>query len=115
MRLSVLVVVIWLITGVIALIQRGCLSGSSSNCAKASNTAVTIVAGPLNYVAINPEDQMHGAAAVEEVHPHQLRRFGRTSTSATTSGDAGYLRQRSPPSRGRAGMRAGCVRLTAPN
>jgi hypothetical protein len=32
------------------------------------------VAGPLNYVGINPEDQMHGAAAVEVVHPHQLRR-----------------------------------------
>ena len=41
MRLPVVVVVIWLTIGVIALIQRGCLSGSSSNCAKASNTTVT--------------------------------------------------------------------------
>jgi hypothetical protein len=31
MRLSVVVVVTWLTIGVIALIQHGCLSGSSSN------------------------------------------------------------------------------------
>jgi hypothetical protein len=34
---------------------RGYFSGSSTNCAKASNTIVTIVASPLNYVGVNPK------------------------------------------------------------
>jgi hypothetical protein len=33
---------------------RGYFSGSNTNCAKASNTIVTIVAGLLNYVGVNP-------------------------------------------------------------
>jgi hypothetical protein len=49
------VLVIWLIIGVIAAAQRGYLGGSSSDCAKASNTLLTIVAGPLDYVGINPK------------------------------------------------------------
>ncbi|TMM29760.1 MAG: hypothetical protein E6F99_29585 [Actinobacteria bacterium] len=55
MRIGAVIVVIWLIIGVIAATQRGYLSSSSSNCAKASNTIVTIVAGPLNYVGVNPK------------------------------------------------------------
>jgi hypothetical protein len=55
MRIAAAVVVVWLIIGVLAAVQRGYFSGSSSNCAKASNTAVTIVAGPLNYVGVNPK------------------------------------------------------------
>jgi hypothetical protein len=55
MRIAAVVVVIWLIIGVVAGVQRGYFGGSSSSCAKASNTVVTIVAGPLNYVGINPK------------------------------------------------------------
>jgi hypothetical protein len=55
MRIGAVIVVIWLIIGVIAATQRGYFSGSSSNCAKAGNTAGTVVAGPLNYVGINPK------------------------------------------------------------
>jgi len=55
MRIGAVVVVIWLIIGVIAATQRGYFSGSASNCAKAGNTAATVVAGPLNYVGINPK------------------------------------------------------------
>jgi len=33
----------------------GIFSGSSANCAKVSTTAVTIIAGPLNYVGANPK------------------------------------------------------------
>jgi hypothetical protein len=40
---------------VVAAAQRGYFSGSSSNCAKAGNTLVTVVAGPLNYVGVNPK------------------------------------------------------------
>jgi hypothetical protein len=46
---------LWLIVGVIAASQRGYFSGSDTNCAKAGTIAVTIVAGPLNYVGVNPK------------------------------------------------------------
>lgn len=49
------IVLIWLVIGAIAAAQRGYFSSSPTNCAKASNTAVTIIAGPLNYVGINPK------------------------------------------------------------
>lgn len=48
-------VVIWLIVGAIAAGQRGYFNSSNDNCAKASTTLVTIVAGPLNYVGLNPK------------------------------------------------------------
>jgi hypothetical protein len=47
--------VIWLVIGAIAAGQRHYYSGSGENCAKAGTTAVTILAGPLNYVGINPK------------------------------------------------------------
>ncbi len=49
------IVAIWLIIGVIATAQRGYFSSSTENCAKAGTTVVTILAGPLNYVGINPK------------------------------------------------------------
>ena len=55
MRIGAVVLVVWLLIGLLAAGQRGYLSGSSSNCAKAGNTVGTIVAGPLNYVGINPK------------------------------------------------------------
>jgi hypothetical protein len=55
MRVGGIIVVIWLVIGVIAAAQRGYFSGSSSNCAKAGSTAVTVVAGPLNYIGVNPK------------------------------------------------------------
>jgi hypothetical protein len=54
-RIGAVIVVIWLIIGVIAATQRGYFSSASSNCAKASSTIVTIVAGPLNYIGVNPK------------------------------------------------------------
>jgi hypothetical protein len=53
--LSAVVVAIWLIIGVIAAAQRGYFSSATDNCAKAGTTIVTIVAGPLNYVGVNPK------------------------------------------------------------
>lgn len=49
------IVVIWLVIGVIAAAQRGYFGSSQDNCAKAGTTIVTIVAGPLNYVGVNPK------------------------------------------------------------
>jgi hypothetical protein len=47
--------VIWLIIGAIAAGQRGYFDNSNNNCAEAGTTIVTIIAGPLNYVGLNPK------------------------------------------------------------
>jgi hypothetical protein len=49
------IVAIWLIIGVFAAGQRGYFRNSSGNCAAVSTTVVTIIAGPLNYVGLNPK------------------------------------------------------------
>ncbi|MCW2681125.1 MAG: hypothetical protein JWM62_2526 [Frankiales bacterium] len=54
MRIGSLLLVIWLLIGVAAAFQRGYLNGDV-DCAKASTVAVTVVAGPLNYVGANPK------------------------------------------------------------
>jgi hypothetical protein len=51
-----LVVLIWLLIGVAAAWQRGYFGDDRDvNCKTASDTALTIVAGPLNYVGANPK------------------------------------------------------------
>jgi len=55
MRLGAAVLVIWLVIGVVAAAQRNYFSGSDANCATVGTTALTIVAGPLNYVGVNPK------------------------------------------------------------
>lgn len=54
MRIGSLLLVVWLLIGVAAAFQRGYLNGDV-DCAKASTVALTVVAGPLNYVGANPE------------------------------------------------------------
>ncbi|HYN17800.1 MAG TPA: hypothetical protein VEY96_06935 [Actinomycetes bacterium] len=55
MRIISVLVVLWLAIGVIAAAQRDYFGGSDANCAKVGTVAVTIVAGPLNYVGANPK------------------------------------------------------------
>jgi hypothetical protein len=55
MRIGSLLLLIWLIIGVIAGGQRHYYSNSTTNCAGAGTIAVTILAGPLNYVGVNPK------------------------------------------------------------
>jgi hypothetical protein len=55
MRLGAAVLLIWLVIGLVAAAQRDYLSGSDASCAKAGSTVLTIVAGPLNYVGVNPK------------------------------------------------------------
>lgn len=59
MRIGTILLVIWLIIGAIAAGQRHYYSSGVANCAKASTTAVTIAAGPLNYVGVNPKVKCH--------------------------------------------------------
>jgi hypothetical protein len=54
-RLVTAVLVIWLVIGAIAGAQRHYYNGSISTCTKASTIAVTVLAGPLNYVGVNPK------------------------------------------------------------
>ena len=55
MRLVSVLVLIWLIVGAIAAGQRGYYSSDDTNCATLGTIAVTILAGPLNYVGVNPK------------------------------------------------------------
>ena len=55
-RILSLLVLIWLVIGVIATVQRGYFSsGGTTDCAGVSTIVVTILAGPLNYVGVNPQ------------------------------------------------------------
>ena len=55
MRVGAALIVVWLLIGVIAAGQRNYFSGSRPSCAKVGTVAVTIIAGPLNYVGVNPK------------------------------------------------------------
>jgi hypothetical protein len=55
MRIGSVVVLVWLLIGVLAAGQRHYFSGSSTNCAKAGTIAATVIAGPLNYLGVNPK------------------------------------------------------------
>jgi hypothetical protein len=52
MHLGSLILAIWLVIGGIAAGQHGDYRGPI-DCSKASTTAVTILAGPLNYAGVN--------------------------------------------------------------
>jgi hypothetical protein len=54
-RTLAIIVIVWLVIGAIAAGQRHYYSGSTENCAKAGTIAVTIIAGPLNYLGANPK------------------------------------------------------------
>jgi len=49
------VLIVWLIIGAIAGGQRNYYTSSNPNCGKAGTIAVTVLAGPLNYIGVNPK------------------------------------------------------------
>ncbi len=55
MRIASVLLIVWLIIGAVAAGQRHYYSGSDTNCAKTGTIAVTILAGPLNYIGVNPK------------------------------------------------------------
>jgi len=59
MRAGTVVLVIWLIIGAIAAGQRGYYGASKPSCTNAGTIVVTILAGPLNYVGVNPKLTCH--------------------------------------------------------
>ena len=55
-RLLGIIVVVWLLIGVVAAAQRGYFEDNNDvSCKDVGDTALTIVAGPLNYVGVNPK------------------------------------------------------------
>ncbi|MGY2060891.1 hypothetical protein ACW9HQ_38995, partial [Nocardia gipuzkoensis] len=56
----VILVFVWLLIGVIAGAQRHYYTSAPTNCASTGTIAVTIAAGPLNYIGLNPKvDNCH--------------------------------------------------------
>ncbi|MGZ5378453.1 MAG: hypothetical protein ACXWD3_00175 [Mycobacterium sp.] len=49
------IVLVWLLIGVVAAYQRDYFKGGEANCGTAGSIALTVVAGPLNYVGVNPK------------------------------------------------------------
>lgn len=49
------IVALWLLIGIFAAFQRGYFGSGPTNCAQFGTVAVTIIAGPLNYVGVNPK------------------------------------------------------------
>ncbi|HEY3629636.1 MAG TPA: hypothetical protein VGL21_02010 [Jatrophihabitantaceae bacterium] len=57
--LTSIILIVWLIIGAIAAGQRHYYDSSVKTCAKASTITVTILAGPLNYLGVNPKVHCH--------------------------------------------------------
>jgi hypothetical protein len=54
MSRGTLILFIWLIVGAAAAGQRGYFSVSNLGCSTGATIAVTIAAGPLNYLGVDP-------------------------------------------------------------
>ena len=54
MHIGSVILIIWLVIGGFAAGQRGDYKGPV-NCSGAATAATTILAGPLNYLGVNPE------------------------------------------------------------
>ena len=55
MRLASLAVLVWLLIGVLAAWQRDYFARDNTSCASAGTVVLTVLAGPLNYVGVNPK------------------------------------------------------------
>lgn len=55
LRIGSVVLIAWLIIGAIAGGQRHYYGSSVPNCSRAGTIAVTVLAGPLNYMGVNPK------------------------------------------------------------
>ena len=58
MRIGSVILVLWLLLGALAAGQRGYYN-HLPNCAGVGTIAITILAGPLNYLGVNPKVACH--------------------------------------------------------
>jgi hypothetical protein len=54
-RIGALLLIVWLAIGAIAAWQRDYFKHNNASCAKAGTVSLTVLAGPLNYVGVNPK------------------------------------------------------------
>jgi hypothetical protein len=64
-RLVIALVVVWLIVGVAATVQRGYFTGNNATCAKTGTITVTVFGGASQLRRCQPEAQLPRAEAVE--------------------------------------------------
>jgi hypothetical protein len=51
-----IIVIVWLVIGAVAAFQRGYFGDDREvSCKTAGDTVLTVVAGPLNYMGVNPK------------------------------------------------------------
>ncbi|GAA5045438.1 hypothetical protein [Nocardia callitridis] len=55
MRIGSVILLIWLAVGITASAQRDYFEGGPRDCAGLGTIAVTVIAGPLNYMGVNPK------------------------------------------------------------
>ncbi|MFI9405805.1 hypothetical protein [Nocardia sp. NPDC052316] len=55
MRIGSIIVLVWLLIGIVAAAQRDYFDSGPVNCAGFGTIAVTVIAGPLNYMGVNPK------------------------------------------------------------
>jgi len=55
MRIVPVLVVVWVLIGVLAAYQRDYFAQDGGSCAELGTVVVTVLAGPLNYVGVNPK------------------------------------------------------------
>jgi hypothetical protein len=53
-RIVIVVLLVWLISGVVAAAQRDYFTGSATDCDHAATIAATVIAGPMNYAGADP-------------------------------------------------------------
>lgn len=54
------IVAIWLVIGLIAAFQRGYLTNKKDvHCHNVGDTVLTVLAGPLDYLGVNPKVSCH--------------------------------------------------------
>lgn len=50
------IIIVWLVIGAVAAFQRGYFGDARDvSCKTGGDTVLTIVAGPLNYIGVNPK------------------------------------------------------------
>ncbi|MEU1982279.1 hypothetical protein [Nocardia sp. NPDC019395] len=54
-RIVSLLILVWFVAGLLATWQRGYLNEPPTHCSHIATLAVNIIAGPLNYVGLNPK------------------------------------------------------------
>ncbi|WP_261325744.1 hypothetical protein [Modestobacter marinus] len=53
--IGMILLLVWLAIGALAAGQRGYFTSGDTSCASTSTIIITIVAGPLNYLGVNPQ------------------------------------------------------------